>query len=71
MYKKGWIAKTKNEKIHILFMSGTFNSIEADIILCPVNKELKAIEFDSEAVMRGLYALRFYFIKLLLYFHLN
>ncbi|XP_052083507.1 uncharacterized protein LOC127720795 [Mytilus californianus] len=48
--KSGWIAKTDNQ-LNILFMSGTLNTIEADIILCPVNKELVPIGFDSEALM--------------------
>lgn len=57
--------------MNILLMSGTLNSIKADIILCPVNKELEPIVFDSEVLLGGLYALLFYFIKWLLYFDLN
>lgn len=68
VFKKGWIAKSNNELMNILYMSGTLHSIEADIILCPVNRELAPIGFDSEVLIGGLYALLFYFIKLLLYF---
>lgn len=50
--KSGWIAKTDNQ-LNILFMSGKLNSIEADIILCPVNKELEAIGLDSVGLMGG------------------
>ncbi|CAG2222956.1 PARP10_14_15 [Mytilus edulis] len=52
--KKGWIAKTNKDFMNILFMSGTLNSIKTDIILCPVNKELVPIVFDSEVLMGGL-----------------
>lgn len=51
--KSGWIAKTDNQW-NILFMSGTMNLIEADIIFCPVNKELVPIGVDAEALTGGL-----------------
>ncbi|CAC5395812.1 unnamed protein product [Mytilus coruscus] len=54
VFKEGWIAKTNKQLMNILLMSGTLNSIEGDIILCPVNKELEAMGFDSEVLMGGL-----------------
>lgn len=51
--KSGWIAKTDNQW-NILFMSGTMNLIEADIVLCPVNKELVPIGVDAESLTGGL-----------------
>ncbi|XP_063410544.1 uncharacterized protein LOC134693634 [Mytilus trossulus] len=54
VFKKGWIAKSDNELMNILYMSGTLQSIGADIILCPVNRELIPIGFDSEVLIGGL-----------------
>lgn len=51
--KSGWIAK-KDNQLNILYMRGTLNSIEADIVLCPVNKELLPIGLDSIVLMGGL-----------------
>lgn len=53
--KSGWIPiSTEKNNMNILFIGETSNMIDADIILCPVDKKLKAIGYDSEVLMKGI-----------------